>query len=143
MPAEARSSSTAPTSRRAAPRPGLPAADLHFNFVILAALLAASWPVRGGRAAATAIALAALFLVHVLALCSQVESLYATRLGPWSEANYGVFARNFWATAFHAYQIAGRFAAPFAIWWPFGGAELMGREKVSRKGPARKAKRRR
>ena len=135
----------------AAPRPGLPAADLHFNFVILAALLAASWPVRGGRAAAAAIALAALFVVHVLALCCQVESLYATRLGPWSEANYGAFARNFWATAFHAYQIAGRFAAPFAIWWPLGGAQLIGREraelsareKVSRKGPARKGKRRR
>jgi hypothetical protein len=127
----------------AAPRPGLPAADLHFNFVILGALFAASWPVRRGRAAVVAIALAALFLVHVLALCCQVESLYATRLGPWSEANYGTFARNFWAAAFHGYQIAGRFAAPFAIWWPLGGADLMGREKVSRKGPARKGKRRR
>jgi hypothetical protein len=123
----------------AAPRPGLPAADLHFNFVILASLFALSWPLRPGR---TALGLLALFAVHVLALCCQVESLYATRLGPWSEANYGVIARNFWATAFHAYQIAGRFAAPFAIWWPLGGADAMGRtESAKAKGPARKRKR--
>ena len=122
----------------AAPRPGLPAADLHFNFVILASLFALSWPLRPGR---TALGLLALFAVHVLALCCQVESLYATRLGPWSEANYGVFARNFWATAFHVYQIAGRFAAPFAIWWPLGGAEAMGRGEAERaKGPARRRK---
>ncbi|HEY6146468.1 MAG TPA: hypothetical protein VIZ69_02185 [Thermoanaerobaculia bacterium] len=125
----------------AAPRPGLPAADLHFNFVILASLLAASWPVRQGR---IALALLALFAVHVAALCCQVESLYATRLGPWSEANYGVVARNFWATAFHAYQIAGRFAAPFAIWWPLGGAEAMSRGEMAKtKGPARRNKARR
>ena len=124
----------------AAPRPGLPAADLHFNVVILAALLAATAPIRPGR---IGIALLALFAVHVLALCCQVESLYATRLGPWSEANYGAFARNFWATAFHGYQIAGRFAAPFAIWWPLGGSEAMGRgEERKPKGLSRRKKRR-
>ena len=124
----------------AAPRPGLPTADLHFNFVILAALFALSTPLRASR---VAIAAVALFAVHVVALCCQVESLYATRLGPWSEAHYGVVARNFWATAFHGYQIAGRFAAPFAIWWPLGGAEAMGRGETTRtKGPARRKKRR-
>ena len=124
----------------AAPRPGLPAADLHFNLVILAALLAAFPPIRPGRAA---VALLVLFAVHILALCCQVESLYATRLGPWSEANYGPFARNFWATAFHGYQIAGRFAAPFAIWWPLGGSEAMGRgEERKPKGISRRKKRR-
>lgn len=110
----------------AAPRPGLPAADLHFNFVILAALFAFVPPFRAGRAA---IAAAILFAVHVVALCCQVESLYATRLGPWSEAHYGPFARNFWASAFHVYQIAGRFAAPFAIWWPLGGWEARPEER--------------
>jgi hypothetical protein len=104
----------------AAPRPGLPTADLHFNFVMLATLFALVSPLRPGR---VALGLAILFAVHVLALCCQVESLYATRLGPWSEAHYGLFARNAWAAAFHFYQIAGRFAAPFAIWWPLGGWE--------------------
>ena len=120
----------------AAPRPGLPAADLHFNMVILVSLIAAFSPIRPGRAA---LACLALFAVHVLALCCQVESLYATRLGPWSEANYGPFERNFWATAFHAYQIAGRFAAPFAIWWPLAGSEAMARTvEAKRKGRSRR-----
>ena len=105
----------------AAPRPGLPAA-----------------PFRAGRAAA---ALALLFAVHVVALSCQVESLYATRLGAWSEANYGVFARNAWAAAFHFYQIAGRFAAPFAIWWPLALGDRTDEKPVA-KGPARRKKRR-
>ena len=101
----------------AAPRPGLPASDIHFDFVILVALFAATRPFRFERAL---LAAAILFVLHVAAVVCQVESLYATRLGAWSEAHYGVFARNFWAGAFHVWQIAGRFAAPFAIWWPLG-----------------------
>ncbi|MCA1581472.1 MAG: hypothetical protein LC796_08780 [Acidobacteria bacterium] len=121
----------------AAPRPGLPSADLHFNFVILAALLAALPPARASR---IFLAFALLFAVHVVALCCQVESLYATRLGAWSEANYGAFSRNVWASAFHVYQIAGRFAAPFAIWWPLAWREPA--EEEVRKGPARRRKKR-
>jgi hypothetical protein len=61
-----------------------------------------------------------LWAVHVAALVFQVESVYATRLGPWSEAHYGSVARNLWAGGFHFYQIAGRFAVPFVLWWWFG-----------------------
>lgn len=101
----------------ASPRPGLPAADLHFNFVLLAALFAmAPRPLEPRRFGRFWIAALLLLLVHVLALVFQVEALYATRLGPWSEAHYGAFARNFWAGGFHFYQVAGRFAAPFALW---------------------------
>jgi hypothetical protein len=114
----------------AAPRPGLPAGDLHFNFVILTALLASTTPLRAGRVLAAS---ALLFAVHVLALCCQVEALYATRLGAWSEANYGIFARNAWAAAFHFYQIAGRFAAPFAIWWPLASWEPESARKVKKR----------
>jgi hypothetical protein len=121
----------------AAPRPGLPADDLHFNFVILAALLALVPPFRPGRAL---LAGAILFGVHVVALCCQVEALYATRLGTWSEVHYGAFARNAWAAAFHAYQIAGRFAAPFAIWWPLGGYERAQEKKASSSSRQEKGK---
>ena len=104
----------------ASPRPGLPAADLHFNFVLLTALFALEprpfAPKRFGR---FWLAAGGLFVVHVVALIFQIEALYATRLGAWSEANYGTFARNLWAGGFHFYQIAGRFAAPFALWWGF------------------------
>ncbi|MFY9551730.1 MAG: hypothetical protein WAU32_11305 [Thermoanaerobaculia bacterium] len=103
------------------PRPGLPAADLHFNFVLLCALFALSpRPLSPGNFGRFWAAAAALWAIHVLALVLQVESLYATRLGPWSQAHYGPVARNLWAGGFHFYQIAGRFAAPFVLWWGLG-----------------------
>jgi hypothetical protein len=106
----------------ASPRPGLPAADLHFNFVLLATLFALDpHPFAPGRFGRFWLAAAALSVIHVLALICQVESLYATRLGEWSGAHYGALARNAWAAAFHFYEIAGRFAAPFALWWGFRG----------------------
>jgi len=102
----------------AAPRPGLPAADLHFNFVLLCSLFALERrPWRGRVVGAFAIGAAALGAVHVAALVFQVRALYAVHLGAWSADRYGPVARNFWAGGFHFYQIAGRFAAPFAIWW--------------------------
>ena len=81
-----------------------------------------------------------LYVVHVLFLVFEVESVYATRLSDWSAAHYGAFARNFWAAGFHFYQIAGRFAAPFAIWWFFGRPDPTTVQEVHR-GPRRKKKR--
>lgn len=102
----------------ASPRPGLPAADLHFNFVLLAALFAlAPHPLEPRRFGRFWIAAAGLWAIHVAALVFQVEALYSTRLGAWSEANYGPVARNVWTAGFHFYQIAGRFAAPFVLWF--------------------------
>ena len=103
------------------PRPGLPAADLHFNVVLLAALFALGRHPLAPRAFARFwIAAAILAAVHVIALVFQVEGLYATRLGDWSSAHYGAVARNFWAGGFHFYLVAGRFAAPFVLWWALG-----------------------
>jgi hypothetical protein len=121
----------------AAPRPGLPASDIHFDFVILAALFAASRPFRAERAL---LGVAILFALHVAALVCQVEALYATRLGPWSEAHYGAFARNFWASAFHVWQIAVRFAAPFAIWWTLTNLERKDRADRRPDRPKRRRK---
>ena len=100
------------------PRPGLPAADLHFNLVLLAALFAIDpHPLEGRRVGALLLGCLVLFGVHVAALVFQVRSVYATALGPWSAERYGAAARNFWTGGFHFYEVAGRFAAPFAIWW--------------------------
>lgn len=108
----------------ASARPGLPAADLHFNFVLLATLFALGpKPLEPARFGRFWMAAAVLGAIHVVALVFQVEALYATRLGPWSEAHYGAVARNIWAGGFHFYQIAGRFAAPFALWWWLGRGE--------------------
>ena len=125
-----------------APHPGLPAPDLHFNFVLLAAFFALHpHPLRGERLARLLLALLCLYLVHVVFLVFQVQSVYATSLGAWSAAHYGKVARNFWAAGFHFYQIAGRFAAPFAIWWIFGRAEPAAEPETPR-GPRRRKKRR-
>jgi hypothetical protein len=119
----------------------LPAADLHFNFVLLLALFALHpHPLKQDRATRFLLAALTLFLVHIVFLIFQVESYYATRYGEWSAAHYGAFARNFWAGGFHFYQIAGRFAAPFAIWWLFGRSEPAAAPEAAR-GPRRKKKR--
>jgi len=121
-------------------RPDLPDPDIHFNFVLLVTLFALERrPLTGGHVARFLAAAAALFLVHVLALVFQLHSVYATSLGAWSRANYGAVARNFWAAGFHFYQIAGRFAAPFALWWFFGRRE----EEAQPERPRRRKKKRR
>lgn len=124
-----------------APHPGLPSADLHFNFVLLGALFAlAPRPWRGDRVARFLLGALCLYLVHVVFLVFEVESLYATRFGEWSLAHYGKAARNFWAAGFHFYQIAGRFAAPFAIWWFLGRPDPAQAQEADR-GPRRRRKR--
>jgi len=108
----------------ASARPGLPTADIHFNFVLLAALFALSpHPLRARPFGRFWIAALLLWVIHVAAVVFEVQSLYATSLGPWSVEHYGPIARNFWAAGFHFYQIAGRFAAPFVLWWMLGRAD--------------------
>jgi hypothetical protein len=86
--------------------------------VLLATLFAITpRPLAARRFGRFWIAALLLYAIHVIALVFQVEALYATRLGPWSEAHYGAVARNLWAGGFHFYQVAGRFAAPFVLWW--------------------------
>jgi hypothetical protein len=117
----------------AAPRPGLPAASLHFNFVLLVAFFAlARQPWRDEWAVRFLLAGTLLWLIHLAALVFEVESVYATRLGEWSGAHYGPIARNFWAGGFHFYQICGRFAAPFAIWWAFAKLDRDPTEKFTK-----------
>jgi hypothetical protein len=60
-----------------------------------------------------------LVAVHVAAVVVNVQSIYALRLGPWSERHYGAVARNFWGAATHFYSLIGVFGAGFALWWLF------------------------
>lgn len=124
-------------------RPGLSAADIHFNFVLLVALFAIDRrPLAARHVTRFLGAVGLLSIVHVLALVFQVQSVYATSLGAWSEAHYGRMASNFWATGWHFYLIAGRFAAPFALWWFFRAREADGEPAIESRRPGRKKKRR-
>ncbi len=106
------------------PRPGLPAPDIHFNFVLLTTLFLANRRALSPRNLGRWLAAAAgLWIIHLAAVTCEVESVYATRLGAWSAAHYSALARDLWAAAFHFYLIAGRFAAPFALWWGFSHTE--------------------
>jgi hypothetical protein len=123
------------------PRPGLPADDIHFNAVLLTALFALQPRFFEGRSLLRVLLAAALlFLVHVVALVFQVESVYATRLGDWSALHYGAVARNLWAGGFHFYLVAGRFAAPFVLWWLLARKDVSG-SRGSGRSRARKGSR--
>jgi len=99
-------------------RPSLPADDLTFDVILFFALAATTRGLFRDRAVrGTLASLAILFALHVLALVAGVESFYATRLGEWSAAHYGAFARNLWATAAHFWRFVGCYAAAFLLWW--------------------------
>jgi hypothetical protein len=99
-------------------RPTIALHDLTFNVILLVALFAASAPMLSGRNVAGFIgALVVLYLTHVIAVVLGVEATYALRLGKWSEAHYGAFARNAWGAAEHFYRLVGMYAIAFAAWW--------------------------
>ncbi|HEX5855556.1 MAG TPA: hypothetical protein VFZ57_08045 [Thermoanaerobaculia bacterium] len=99
-------------------RPSLPADDLTFDVILFFALAATVPGLARDRALrGVVVSLLVLFLLHVLAVVANVESLYATHLGEWSAARYGAFVRNLWATAAHFWRFVGCYAAAFLLWW--------------------------
>jgi type IV secretory pathway VirB3-like protein len=105
---------------RASPRPGLRLMDLTFNIILLTTLFAADRrPLSDRNVGGLLLACLVLVLVHVAAVVVNVQSIYALRLGAWSQRNYGVVARNFWGAAAHFYSLVGVFGASFALWWLF------------------------
>jgi hypothetical protein len=105
---------------RSSPRPGLTLMDLTVNIVLLTTLFAVNKrPISDRNILGFVLAAVALVAVHIAAIIVNVESIYALRLGPWSERNYGAFARNFWGAGAHFYSLIGVFGAGFALWWLF------------------------
>jgi hypothetical protein len=100
------------------PRPGLPVIDLTFNWVLLAALFAINpRPFSDRNMLRFGIASVLMYFTHILALATEVMSIYVLRLGAWSRVHYGAFARNFWGTANHSYRFVLMFAIAFGLWW--------------------------
>ena len=103
---------------RNSPRPQIRLDELTFNVILLTVLFASNVPSLSTRNVSMfLIACAILAVTHVLAFIAAVESIYALRLGPWSAAHYGPFARNFWSATAHFYRIAGMFGIAFVLWW--------------------------
>jgi hypothetical protein len=100
------------------PRPGLPVIDLTFNWVLLAALFAINpRPFSDRNMLRFGIASVLMYFTHILALVTEVMSIYVLRLGAWSSVHYGAFARNFWGVANHSYRFVLMFAIAFGLWW--------------------------
>lgn len=99
-------------------RPALATGVLTVNVVLLIALFFAnprSW--SNENVGHLLIASIALVVIHVAAVVANVQATYALSLGAWSEAHYGVVARNFWAGLAHFYLIVGGFGSAFLLWW--------------------------
>lgn len=100
------------------PHPGLPVIDLTFNWVLLAALFSINpKPFSDRNMLRFGIASVIMYVTHIFALTAEVMSIYVLRLGAWSAAHYGAFARNFWGVANHSYRFVLMFAIAFALWW--------------------------
>lgn len=105
---------------RTSPRPGLHLMDLTANIIVLTTLFSvARRPLSDGNVWRLLLASLCLVAVHVAAVVVNVQSIYALRLGPWSERNYGPVARNLWGAGAHFYSIVGAFGAAFVLWWLF------------------------
>jgi hypothetical protein len=99
-------------------RPGVSVRDLTFNIVLLTALFAASRRVFSDRnIGGFLVAMVALGLTHVLGLVAEVMSIYAGKLGMWSQVHYTAFERNAWGVANHFYRVVLMYAIAFALWW--------------------------
>ena len=117
---------------RASPRPGLVLMDLTSNIILLTTLFAVSrQPLSDRNVVGLLLASLVLIAVHVAAVMMNVQSIYALRLGPWSERNYGPIARNFWGASAHFYSIVGAFGAGFALWWLFRPNQPLARRSKS------------
>jgi hypothetical protein len=109
---------------RASSRPGLALMDLTSNFILLTTLFAVNrQPLSDRNVFGLLLASLALVVVHVAAVVIDVQSIYVSRLGTWSEQHYGPVARQFWGAVLlslaHFYSIIGSFAAGFVLWWLF------------------------
>jgi len=127
---------------RSSPRPALPLTEVTSNIILLTTLFAVNRKALSDRnVGGLVLATLALVAVHVAAVAFNVQSIYALRLGPWSRANYGTAARNFWSAGAHFYSVIGSFGAAFVLWWLFRPAPMPVVKREPRRGRAMKSRR--
>jgi hypothetical protein len=105
---------------RSKQRPAISIRDLTFNIVLLVALFAiARRPFSDRNIGGFLAAAALLALTHVFGAITEVMSIYALKLGLWSDVHYSSFERDAWSAANHFYRLVLMYAIAFALWWIF------------------------
>ncbi|HEY0512712.1 MAG TPA: hypothetical protein VGH73_12455 [Thermoanaerobaculia bacterium] len=94
--------------------------DVHFHLVMLGVLFLAV-PRVPWRRRLENLGWAVLITVFfdIFLIFFMVKATYAARLGAWSLAHYGAFARNFWGLGEHLLALPFKFALPFLLWIGF------------------------
>jgi len=96
-----------------APSATIPADQLTYNIILLAALFA----MRGRGIGGFVLSLAVVAITHLLSLVVSIESTYAARNGPWSEQHYSWIEAEAWVSVEFFWRLVGMFAIVFACWW--------------------------
>ena len=103
---------------RAVPSADIPAGELTYNIILLTALFASNRrPLRDKNVVAFLKSAGLVIVLHVAGVLLSIESTYAARMGEWSAAHYGTFARYVWVYAEIFYRLVGMFGAVFLCWW--------------------------
>ncbi len=107
--------------------------QINFNLIpFLALVIATPAAFSHGGWKQLAYALPLLALSHLVALLLQLKCFYAFSLGPWSDANYGAFARNLYGGLRYFFDLPVTFCLPLLLWvgaFPERVQELGGLEK--------------
>lgn len=100
--------------------------DVHFHLVMLGALFLAvpRIPWRR-RLESLGWALLVTVFFDIFLIFFYAKAAYATRLGAWSLAHYGPFARNFWALGKHLLDLPFKLSLPLLLWAGFYLRDLL------------------
>lgn len=100
--------------------------DVHFHLLMLGVLFLAV-PRVPWRRRLESLGWAFLITIFfdIFLIFFYVKATYAARLGAWSLAHYGAFARNFWGLGEHLLDLPFKFSLPFLLWIGFYYQDLM------------------
>lgn len=120
--------------------------DVHFHLVMLGALFLGIPGIPWRRKLENVgWALLITIFFDIFVIFFYVKAAYAVRLGAWSLAHYGAFARNFWGMTMHLFDLPLKFALPFLLWAGFYladfGVALGWRKALEPSAPTRRRNR--
>ena len=113
--------------------------DVHFHLIMLGVLFLAVPGIPWRRRLEN---LGWAFLItiffDIFLIFFYVKGVYAARLGAWSLAHYGPFARNFYGLGEHLLDLPFKFSLPFVLWAAFYYRDLTAGIKRPEAAPSKK-----